>query len=214
MPEGMIWSAPCCGSSSRMVAGTSIVGLDATRQDDLTAAEIEGRRQMRAIADILHEAGFPRPVIEEVCSLVGIRESCHIVSLYRITETELLSGKRFPDEAGKGTYRCDVHGRNPPGTRFRYLNGTEVLITPDAPPQHSFWRDPSLPTPPFYTWPIRSQILVGFANLITAGRLLDADTGAYGALRVMVNTNQAGEAAGKLVARALAQGRSIPELAL
>ena len=167
---------------------------------------------MRAIEDILREAGYPRPVMEEVCSLIGIRESCHIASLYRVTETELLSGKRFPDEAGKGTYRCDVHGRNPPGTRFRYLDGTEVLITPDAPKQQSFWRDPSLPTPPFYTWPIRSHIPVGLDNLLPAGRMLDADTGAFGALRVMVNTNQAGEAAGNLVARALANGCPIPEL--
>ena len=35
-----------------------------------------------------------------------------------------------------------------------------------------------------------------FDNLLVAGRAIDADTGAFGALRVMVNCNQTGEAAG------------------
>ena len=41
--------------------------------------------------------------------------------------------------------------------------------------------------------------------------MLDADEGAYGALRVMVNLNQAGESAGILAADALEQGTAIPD---
>lgn len=39
-------------------------------------------------------------------------------------------------------------------------------------------------------------IQVKVANLIPVGRMLHADPGAFGALRVMVNLNQLGEAAG------------------
>lgn len=213
MPCGVIWGEPSCNSDTFMLAGTNIPKLDVSIQKELTEAEIESRRQMRAIADILKDAGYPRPVMEAVPSLIGVRESKHIVSLYQITEDELLSGKKFPDEAGKGTYRSDVHRRNPPGTRFRYLDGKELLLTSDAPPQESYWRDPSLPTPEYFTWPVRSQIPVGFDNLITAGRMIDADAGAFGALRVMVNMNQSGEAAARLVLRAMRSNITIPAAA-
>ena len=212
MPEGVIWGADCCGSNTYMFAGTNIPRLDSSRQQELTKIEIESRRQMRAVADIVSEAGYPRPVIEAVPSLAGIRESCHIHSLYRITMDELLSGKAFEDAAGKGTYRSDVHRRNPPGTLFRYLDGTEILLTPCEPMLKRRWRDASLPAPPYYTWPLRSQIPAGFRNLITAGRMIDADAGAYGALRVMVNMNQSGEAAGNAVYQALSAGNTIPKL--
>lgn len=212
MPEGVIWGADCCCSNTYMFAGTNIPLLDSSNQKELTEIEIESRRQMRAVADIVGEAGYPRPVIEAVPSLAGIRESCHIHSLYRITLDELFSGKVFEDAAGKGTYRSDVHRRDPPGTLFRYLDGTEILLTPCEPAYKRRWRNASLPTPPYYTWPLRSQIPVKFRNLITAGRMIDADAGAYGALRVMVNMNQSGEAAGNAVFRALDAGKNIPEL--
>lgn len=212
MPEGVIWGANCCGSDTYMFAGTNIPHLDSSSQKDFTEIEIEGRRQMRAVADIVAEAGYPRPVIEAIPSLAGIRESCHIHSLYRITAEELLCGKVFPDAAGKGTYRSDVHRRNPPGTIFRYLDGTEVLLTPCKPVCKRRWRDASLPTPQYYTWPLRSQVPVGFSNLITAGRMIDADSGAYGALRVMVNMNQSGEAAGRAAFQAMDAGKTIPEM--
>lgn len=36
----------------------------------------------------------------------------------------------------------------------------------------------------------------GYPNLVVAGRMIDADPVAHAAVRVMVNTNQMGEAAG------------------
>jgi len=45
-------------------------------------------------------------------------------------------------------------------------------------------------------------------NLIPAGRMIHADSGAFGALRVMVNTNQLGEAAG--VAAYIAVEQNLP----
>ena len=45
--------------------------------------------------------------------------------------------------------------------------------------------------------------------MLVAGRLLDADPGAYGALRVMVNCNQTGEAAGAAAWLALDAGAPV-----
>jgi hypothetical protein len=44
---------------------------------------------------------------------------------------------------------------------------------------------------------------VGAENLCCAGRMIDCEREAYGALRVMVNCNQMGEAAGRAAARAV-----------
>jgi len=49
---------------------------------------------------------------------------------------------------------------------------------------------------PFYQIPYRSLVPKGSANVLVAGRCLDADEGAFGAVRVMVNCNQMGQAAG------------------
>ena len=43
--------------------------------------------------------------------------------------------------------------------------------------------------------------------------MIDAEEGAYGAARVMVNLNQIGEAAGAAAVRVLNGGRLIPEQA-
>ena len=50
------------------------------------------------------------------------------------------------------------------------------------------------------------------ANLIMAGRMIAADKAAYGAIRVMVNLNQTGEAAG--VAAAIANRKRCDAVAV
>ena len=49
-------------------------------------------------------------------------------------------------------------------------------------------------------------------NFIAAGRMLNADIGSFGALRVMVNLNQLGEAAGVAAYLALHQTKSLQQV--
>ena len=213
LPEGVVWGTFTPHSSTFMLAATKIPDSDISEGAALTAAEIEGRRQLRAIQDLIADAGFPRPVLESLPSLIGGRETKHIRSLYRLRTDDLLSGRSFPDVAARGTYRVDVHSQNPPGTRFLYLDGTEYFMSPYLPMEKRRWRAPGLPTPEYYEIPLRSLIPAGFDNLIAAGRMIDAESGAFGAARVMVNLNQTGEAAGETAFRALDAGRTIPEVA-
>lgn len=212
MPEGMIWGCPTPGKNTFMLAGTKIPDADLSDPAELTAGEIEGRRQIRAIQDIVAGHGLPRPVLEALPSLIGIRDTRHIRSLYRLTTDDVLYGREFPDTIARGTYRVDVHSQNPPGTRFLYLDGTEVFISPDRENEATRWR-PEGPAPECYSIPLRSLIPAGFDNLISAGRMIDAETGAYGAVRVMVTMNQTGEAAGNAAYEALDKGTGIPEAA-
>lgn len=66
--------------------------------------------------------------------------------------------------------------------------------------------------PTFYQIPYRSLVPEEAKNVFVAGRLVDADRGAYGAIRVMVNCNQTGEAAGVACALALSDGRNVKDV--
>jgi hypothetical protein len=48
--------------------------------------------------------------------------------------------------------------------------------------------------------------------VLVSGRLVDADRGAYGAIRVMVNCNQTGEAADVACALALKDGLDVADV--
>ena len=97
----------------------------------------------------------------------------------------------------------DVH--SPEGTLLRYLDGREDLIGKDGSLTPRRWRDESTDDPLFYQIPFRSLIPEEAENLLVAGRLLDADREAFGGVRVMVNMNQTGEAAGVAAWLALQQ---------
>ena len=87
-----------------------------------------------------------------------------------------------------------------------------MFISPDRENEATRWR-PEGPAPECYSIPLRSLIPAGFDNLISAGRMIDAESGAYGAVRVMVTMNQTGEAAGNAAYEALDKDTGIPEAA-
>ena len=66
--------------------------------------------------------------------------------------------------------------------------------------------------PTFYQIPYRCLVHRRLPNVIMAGRMIAADAGAYGAIRVMVNLNQAGEAAGVAACLAANQGRHVADV--
>ncbi len=204
LPPGFLWASPIPGTDLRMVAGTRVHGADVANADDLTRAEMEGRRQVRAILDI---ARARAPGCENACLValparIGERESRHIRGVHQLTETELLHGARFPDAIANGTYPVDLHSGAGEGVVFRYLDGREVRVGADGRREEGRWAPADGQRATFYQIPFRSLIPQGAVNVIAAGRCLDADEGAFGAARVMINCAQMGQAAG--VAAAIA----------
>lgn len=202
---GFLWGAYLRGADTFMVAGTRVHGCDASDADQLTAAEIEGRRQLRAMVDLLrrHVPGGDRVVLQALPARIGIRQTRQVEGLHRLTEHEVLDGVRFPDAVANGSYRVDVHAADGDGLVFRYLDGREDWVSCDGRSTRGRWCDPRDPEPTFYQIPYRSLVPRGAVNVLVAGRCLDADEGAFGAARVMVNCNQMGEAAGTAAALAL-----------
>ncbi len=217
LANGFLWQAEVPGiPGARMVAGTRVHGADCSEADQLTRAEIEGRRQVRAICDIVrnHVAGGESIGLAALPARIGIRESRHADCLHTLTEAEVLTGKRFPDAIANGTYRVDIHYPDRPGLVFRYLDGTEEYVCPGQPTKRSRWRDPLAEDPSFYQIPYASLVPRGSKNVLVAGRLLDADRGAFGAARVMVNCNQMGQAAGTAAALAMRESAEVGELSV
>ena len=192
------------GPDLHNVFGSRIAGLDASDGDQLTASYLEGRRLARAYLRMIRES-FGEDAADvglaAVAPGLGVRETWHARCLHRLTRDEVLSGVAFDDAIAQGTYPVDVHDAE--GVRLMYLDGRQRIKPHGSPPRWSRWRDEASPTPPAYQIPYRCLVPRRSRNLLVAGRLTDADREAYGAIRVMVNCNQLGEAAG--VACALAR---------
>ena len=92
------------------------------------------------------------------------------------------------------------------------MDGRENLFRFGQPNVQRRWRPESDNNPTFYKIPYRSMLPKVHNNLILAGRMIDADEGAFGAIRVMVNTNQTGEAAGAAAWLSLDSGRSTSDI--
>lgn len=213
IPDGFVWGARVPPTNAYMLAGTRVYGVDCSIADDLTRAEMDGRRQIRAIMDMFRKYGNGiKPGLVGLPSHIGMRETRHVKCLYQISDEDALYGKQFDDAIANGSYRLDIHHQDKPGLTFRYLDGTEVYSRPGYPEERKRWRDRLAVDPTFYQVPLRSLIPVKFDNLVVAGRMLDASIIAFSGIRVMVNMNQLGEAAGVASYLALTQDKAIKDI--
>lgn len=193
--------------SMHMCAQMHVFGADCSDATQLTKAEMEGRRQIRAVMDMIRKYGPQKNDIglANLASYIGIRETRRFEAEYRLTEDDVLSGKSFNDSIAQGSYRVDVHYPEGGGFMFKYLDGT----TEDhrgGETTKGRWRDPVDDDPTYYQIPYRTMVSQKLKNAIMAGRMISADKGAFGAIRVMVNLNQIGEAAGTAAHLALKNG--------
>jgi hypothetical protein len=181
-----------------MNAENHVFDVNCADARDLSRAEIEGRRQNRAVLDIVRKYGPPGAdvVLLDLCSCVGIRETRHFRCRYRLSDQDVLNGTRFEDAIANGSRMVDIHLETQPGLLLRFLDGREKFVLRGRPAVWRRWREETPTNPTFYQVPYRCLVQDGLANVLAAGRLIDCDNGAFGAIRVMVNTNQMGEAAG------------------
>jgi hypothetical protein len=213
VPLGFVWGRSVPGSDVYMLAGTRVYGVDCSNAEQLTKAEMEGRRQVRAFMDMVRKYKPESKVaLQALPSQIGIRETRHVKCQYQLKGDDVLYGKRFKDAIANGSYRVDIHHQDKPGLTFKYLDGTQSYNRPGYSPVKGRWREEMQTNPTFYQIPFRSLIPGRYGNLIAAGRMLDADLVAFSAVRVMVNMNQTGEAAGTAAYLALDSSTPIPEL--
>ncbi|MCA1809904.1 MAG: FAD-dependent oxidoreductase, partial [Kiritimatiellia bacterium] len=215
LDEDSGWQGPLPGLPGiTMVAQSHVFNANCADNDQLTAAEFEGRRQIRAMMDLLRKYGERPPVLASLPSYIGIRETRRFQTDHVLTEEEVLQGRRFPDAIANGTYRVDVHYPTGGGFIFKYLDGTQKDVRNGGKCEIGRWRPETVENPTFYQIPYRTMTSAHCPNLLLAGRMIGSDRGAFGAIRVMVNLNQVGEAAGEAACLALAGGGHVREISI
>ncbi len=157
--------------------------IDGTNVDDLTYAEIEGRRQVQLYHRFLRAEvpGFERCYILEIAPQIGIRETRRIVGAYVLTREDVLGARYFPDAIGVAGWPVEIHL---PGTiRFEFIPGRG-----------------------YYGLPYRCLLPQGVDNLLVAGRCLSATPEAQASARVSGPCFAMGQAAGTAAALAARAG--------
>lgn len=166
---------------------TRINRIDGTSSEDLTAAEIEGRRQAWQFLEFLRRdvPGFEKAEMLVSGPQIGIRESRRVIGDYVLTGDDVLSGRKFPDVIARGSYSIDIHSPTGSGTLIRHLKPGES-----------------------YDIPYRCLVPKGVENLLTAGRPISATHEAHSSLRIMPICLAIGQAAGTAAALSIREGVS------
>ncbi len=163
---------------------TRVIGKSGLDAADLTAAEIEARRQTQELAHffISNVPGFEQAYLQQTGTQIGIRESRRIRGEYILTEDAVLNAKKFPDGIARCAYPIDIHNPNGAGTELR-----------------------GVPEGDYYEIPYRCLLPLEIDNLLVAGRCVSATHEAQASLRVMPQCFAMGEAAGLAAALAVQQ---------
>lgn len=162
---------------------TRISGIDATKTEDITAGLIEGRRQIQEVLRFLRKyvPGCENVELIEVASVLGVRETRHIVGEYELTVEDIMAQKHFDDAICTYGYAVDIHDAQGNGGVFQEVNH-------------------------YYTIPFRCLVPVGCDNLLVAGRSICGSSEAAASYRVMPCCIATGQAAGTAAALALKTG--------
>jgi hypothetical protein len=196
----------------RMYAMTHVFDMSAIAGLSLSNAEIEGRLQVHAYMNMIRKyyPGYPISLMS-LASSIGLRDSRRCVADYCLTGDDVLNGRRFDDAIANGSYRVDVHNEDTGGFEFKYLDGTMHVMSSEG-NEWSRWRKPIDDDPTFYQIPYRTMVRSEFKNLIVSGRAICVDEIAFGAVRVMVNLNQVGEASGVAAVLACNEGLAVSDV--
>jgi hypothetical protein len=181
--------------SGEVATGEAVVnltryGADATRAEDLAAAEIVLRRQvMEALAFFRgYVPGCKNAFLAATASGVGVRESRRIAGAYVLTEGDIRIGRHFPDNIAIGGFPIDSHDPKGPG-----MDGTEPIRRG-------------------YGIPYRVLLPQQVQGLIVAGRCISADRRALASARITGTCMAMGQAAGTAAALSAASGHFPREL--
>jgi hypothetical protein len=157
--------------------------VDATDARQLSAAEVQGRRQIVDFFQFLRESapGFENAYLLEIAPQVGVRETRRIVGEYQLTEADVLGCASFDDNIGVNGWMVEEHVAG--NIRFK-------------------WQD--IPNcRGFNHLPYRMLLPLGVDNLLVAGRCASMTHGGQSAARVSGACFVMGQAAGTAAALAI-----------
>lgn len=163
---------------------------DASDPEWFTKTECSLRENMHLVIDVLRREfpAFRDCWLAKSGIQTGVRESYHIVGLYKLRRDDILVPKAFPDTIAKGAHVIDIHSSD--------SNEQNGLVIPRQE----------------YNIPFRCLVPQGSINLVTAGRCLCADGPGFGSVRVMATCMAMGQAAGTAAALGVRHGYSMSSM--
>ncbi|MFQ6132442.1 MAG: FAD-dependent oxidoreductase, partial [Armatimonadota bacterium] len=156
---------------------TRISGLKGTSGEDMTRAEIEGRKMVMEYVKLIKDniPGFEDAYLVGMPTQIGVRETRHIHGATVLSEQQVLDGDERGDVIARCQYSVDIHNPDGKGARIVRL------------------KDP-------YDIPYRCLIPRGVDNLLVTGRAISADHAAHSSLRIQPTSYAIGQAAGTAAA--------------
>ena len=196
LPEnvGMVRTYPSRRDEERVINATQVNGVDGTRVEDLTRAELEGRRQVGPIVEFLrkHAPGFQKAYLSGMPAVIGVRETRRIRGVETLAVEDLIAGKNWPGAVVRGvSFPIDIH--NPAGIG-------QAQGVSDA---HPLGKDPVVKP---YEIPYGCLVPQSIDGLLMAGRCISGTHEAMASYRVQVISMGIGAAAGTAGAEASSQG--------
>jgi hypothetical protein len=172
-----------------LVNTSRVSGYDGTVTEELTRAEIEGRKQVQMIADFLVKSvpGFENARITQVAPQIGIRETRRGVGKYILTQEDVVLGRKFPDVIARSGYPIDIHDPSGRGVKAAWIGGDGA-----------------------YDIPYRCLVSNNIDNLLFAGKCLSTSHEAHATTRLTPSCMATGQAAGTAAAMCARRG-IVPE---
>jgi hypothetical protein len=168
--------------------------LDGTSAEELTAGEIEGRRQAMAFAEFLRREapGFANSYIVDIPPQIGIRETRRIAGHHQLSRDDVLSCASFPDTIGVNGWPIEKH-----------VAGDVEWLWPEIPASRGFNH-----------MPYRMLLPQKVRNLLVAGRCASMTHEGQSAARVSGGCFVMGEAAGTAAHLGLAGNSALAEISV
>lgn len=165
---------------------TRVYGLDGTREEDLTSAEISCRNQAIALYKFLRDTipGFENAMLIETAPQIGVRESRRILGEYMLTQEDCRAGRRFDDEIALNPISFDLHDANYSCESLHNRVGI----------------------------PFRCLVPQKIDNLLIAGRCISTDHIANSSVRRMHTCFHVGQVAGVAAAMAARRGVAVRKM--
>ena len=151
-------------------------GVNPDDGEKLSQCTIDGRSEIFETMEAHRKIpGYENLTLAFTSAHAGIREGRRIFGEYRITNQDIIDGKRFEDGVCLVTAEVDIHKMSDNDSATDYSRG--VMTKP-------------------YNIPYRALVAKDIDNLILAGRCISGDFFPHSSYRLMGNMSATGEAAG------------------
>lgn len=164
-----------------------LAACDGTSADDLTAGEIEGRRQAMMAVEALRRftPGCENAKLRNFGMTIGIRDTRKIDAAYNLVATDVREQGRFDDTIGIFP---------------EFIDGYGILILPT--------------TGRYFQVPYRAMLPKGVGNLLVTGRCIGGDRDSHAAVRNMMCCAVSGQGAGTAAAISVKTGSGFDDVDL